>query len=518
MKFQSPKRFLALISAMTVVASGLIFGQSSPSYAAACGAGTRPTLGNGDSGDPWRISSPENLLWVSWASSAANTGSGPTRAEALADNYLQVADIDLADLTGADAGCDWVPIGQGSAFSGRYDGAGYTISGLRTPVSTADNQGMFGLVQQGLVSRVHLRGVVFNGDDSIGGIAGKLGGASGRITESSVTGSVSGRLYVGGLVGHLLQAASIDNSFSRASVPVSNTQNLSTGLAGGLVGYVSNDVSNDVVNSFSTGPVTPFNGSTTNLGGLIGGTPTMTVTNSFWDTETSQQTLSGGGSGKTTTEMLALTTFSNSGWAIVDGWEAYDFDSPTKKWGICSGVNDGYPFLLSSYRTNPCPVRSDGSAEGRALSPAIHLDLKANVGDQITGRPVEIAGTGLGGGSAYTLIVRSNPTTVDSGNANGMGNFSNTVRMPALPAGTHTLTLTATAPDGTSLTLFQTFTVSSSGVITAITEPLGKLGRALAATGRDSQSVMWGFGLAMALLLAGVLARVARRKMEPTQK
>lgn len=253
-------RVLALISAMTIVTSGLVVGHSSASFAAACGAGTKPTVGNGDSDSPWEISSPENLLWVSWATSSANTGTGPTRAEALADHYRQVASIDLADLTGSDAGCDWVAIGEGNSFSGSYDGGGHTIRGLQAPASDTDNVAMFSYVNEGVISHVHLRDVDFNGQYSIAGIAGQLQGLSGRVTGSSVTGSLSGVADVGGLVGIFVEGASIDNSFSRASVRVSGAEQRAP--IGGLVAFMNNRVENDVANSFSTGSVASFDGNT----------------------------------------------------------------------------------------------------------------------------------------------------------------------------------------------------------------------------------------------------------------
>ena len=39
---------------------------------------------------------------------------------------------------------------------------------------------------------------------------------------------------------------------------------------------------------------------------------------------------------------------------MINGWEAYSASAPVKTWGICAGVNDGYPFLLREYTVNPC--------------------------------------------------------------------------------------------------------------------------------------------------------------------
>jgi hypothetical protein len=59
------------------------------------------------------------------------------------------------------------------------------------------------------------------------------------------------------------------------------------------------------------------------------------VSGSFWDTQTSGQTTSSGGTGMTTAEMKTLSTFTSAGWNFVEIW------------GI--GENQTYPYL----RTEP---------------------------------------------------------------------------------------------------------------------------------------------------------------------
>ena len=78
------------------------------------------------------------------------------------------------------------------------------------------------------------------------------------------------------------------------------------------------------------------NGSSTYIGGLVGfdSYSYAIVSNSFWDTETSGQLSSNGGTGKTTNEMKIQSTFVDSGW---------DFRST---WLICNTVNNGYPALF----------------------------------------------------------------------------------------------------------------------------------------------------------------------------
>jgi outer membrane protein OmpA-like peptidoglycan-associated protein len=60
-------------------------------------------------------------------------------------------------------------------------------------------------------------------------------------------------------------------------------------------------------------------------------------------------------------------------WAIVQGWEAYNFVTPSKRWGICSGVNDGYPFLLWEYATDPCPATPPPSNSGSGSSGSVYV-------------------------------------------------------------------------------------------------------------------------------------------------
>jgi len=69
-----------------------------------------------------------------------------------------------------------------------------------------------------------------------------------------------------------------------------------------------------------------------------------TVSNSFWDTQTSGQATSGGatGTGKTTAEMRSIATFSSAGWNIIEVANPGARD-PSKPWNIVNGVT--YPFL-----------------------------------------------------------------------------------------------------------------------------------------------------------------------------
>ncbi|MCP4260671.1 MAG: hypothetical protein GY774_24570, partial [Planctomycetes bacterium] len=49
-----------------------------------------------------------------------------------------------------------------------------------------------------------------------------------------------------------------------------------------------------------------------------GENPDSTTENSFWDTQTSGQVTSNGGTGKTASEMQTASTFLEAGWDFVD--------------------------------------------------------------------------------------------------------------------------------------------------------------------------------------------------------
>ncbi|MBN2830353.1 MAG: T9SS type A sorting domain-containing protein, partial [Candidatus Cloacimonetes bacterium] len=81
------------------------------------------------------------------------------------------------------------------------------------------------------------------------------------------------------------------------------------------------------------------------VGGLLGSIDeTSTVAACFWDTETSGQSTSGGGTGKTTAEMLNITTYTDAEWDFVD--ETINGDDDI--WGINSLHNNGYPYLADN--------------------------------------------------------------------------------------------------------------------------------------------------------------------------
>jgi len=199
---------------------------------------------------------------------------------------LSDADGDYAALAGpaANGGLGWEPIGTSdpwAPFTGTFDGQGHTISDLYINRPETGARGLFG-VSEGDISNVGMIDVDVTGGGSYTG--GLVGHNYGTISNSYSTGSVSGNRWVGGLSGY----AAI---FFGVPLTVSN--------------------------SYSTGSV-----SGSDTGGLVSGTYGGSITSSFWDTETSGQATSAGGTGKTTAEMKTLATFSGALWDIakVEDW------------------------------------------------------------------------------------------------------------------------------------------------------------------------------------------------------
>ena len=111
-------------------------------------------------------------------------------------NITLTADIDLT-------GKNWTPIGTSfsNKYTGTFDGGGHTIKGLT--VTTNDQfVGLFGSIgYAGTVKNVMMEDVQITSNRSSGFAGGVAGYSDGTIENCSVSGSVSGTVYVDGVVG-----------------------------------------------------------------------------------------------------------------------------------------------------------------------------------------------------------------------------------------------------------------------------------------------------------------------------
>ena len=209
------------------------------------------------------------------------------------------------DLTGK----AWTPIGTDydNSYKGTFDGGGHTITGL-TFTTNDEFAGLFGwLNRAGTVKNVVMEGVQITSNQIYGGsIGGVVGYSWGTIENCSVSGSVSGTVYVGGVVGAQI-GGSITGCSSSATVKgtvdvggvagqtnssatltacyatgnVTIEINPAKNIAGGsLVGM---NAGSSLLACYATGNVTSTGSSTgyMHIGGFLGNNYT-TVTAGYW--------------------------------------------------------------------------------------------------------------------------------------------------------------------------------------------------------------------------------------------
>jgi len=205
------------------------------------------------------------------------------------DNSLRFRLTDNLDLDGE--ANFYIPY-----LAGEFDGNGHKILNLTLNSDSALQVGLFGYLAPG-----------------------------GKVTQLGVENvDVAGAYVVGGLVG--VNLGTVSNSYATGNVSDSSH-------AGGLVGVNGGLVSN----CYSTGNVRD----SFRVGGLVGlNSGGGDVTRSFWDTETSGEANSAGGTGKNTMQMKNRATFTD--WDIT---AVSDPDTPNTAymWNIVDGQT--YPFL-----------------------------------------------------------------------------------------------------------------------------------------------------------------------------
>ncbi len=303
--------------------------------------------GSGTVSDPYQVATAEHLNNVRNHMDA---------------HFIQTADIDLGVAPWNEAN-GWNPVGDsGNSFTGVYNGNGKVID--RLTINRPDASipvGLFGyalnceiknlgvtnvsIVGNGWVGSIS--GITFNGTtqncyssgnlegtENVGGLVGLNAGASGRISTSFSAANVTATTVfakVGGLVGNN-HSALIEDCYSLGNVSHTGTTESYTGF-GGFVGSNVNNAT--VVRCYSTGWVKQ-NGSIASDKGFCGVYQNGYMANNFWDMGTSGATSTAGtATGKTSTEMKALSTFTEAGWDIGDD----------KKWAIAAIKNNGYPYL-----------------------------------------------------------------------------------------------------------------------------------------------------------------------------
>ncbi|WP_163215482.1 hypothetical protein [Bacteroides sp. 519] len=161
-------------------------------------------------------------------------------------NAIQVANITLTEE-------NWTPIGNNNYYFGTYDGGGYTITGLRINRPETNNQGLFGIINYGNLTNIHLVNPSVIGAKATGALVGST--EETYIIRCSVTGgTVTGTDWVGGMAGHSDSSITV----CYASITTTGSGSCVGGLVGKNLGHIRF--------SYTTGNVTGVS----EVGSLVG--------------------------------------------------------------------------------------------------------------------------------------------------------------------------------------------------------------------------------------------------------
>lgn len=418
------------LSAILAVVLGFVHSLSAATYSG----------GSGTAADPYQIANKGDLLTL-----AATTAD-------YSKYFILVTDIDLAGeiFTAAVIAPDsTVSVSfQGTEFTGCFDGNGHSISNLHINTTSGYYIGLFGRINYGYVSNLGLVNVDITGYERVGGLCGENWGT---INHSYATGAVTGSNYAGDLCGNNLgtinlcfargtaegndyagglcgrNSGTITQSYAAVAVTESGSN------VGGLCGYNYGTISQcyatgDVAGSNNVGGLCGYNRSIivecyaagavigeSFVGGLLGYLYSGTVTDSFWDIQTSGQTTSAGGTGKTTGEMQTQSAFSDAGWDFsntdgdISGWVLSGIEYPCLIWEITSVIPDVIGMTLQEAKVTLLSMEFPVGTISYAASDIIPVG-------QVMGL-FPAAGTRISSGSMITLMVSGGPKYAGSGTA-----------------------------------------------------------------------------------------------------
>ena len=253
--------------------------------------GLPPGLGTADS--PYRISTADELAAFR---DRVNDGSEQSAHAKLMNNI---------DLNGSVTN-QWTPIGTSSSqYTGNFNGQNFKISGLYINTNT-DYQGLFGYV-----------------------------GTNGKIENLTVSGSVSGSNYVGGIAGR--NDGTVRNCYNTASVSGDST-------IGGVVGYNGDTVTN----CYNTGEVSGSDsGGSDMVGGVVGCNYLSVLNCYFLQTDTVNVDLPGIGEYNDTTNIATATAKDEAAFHSGEVAHLLQGTQPQPVWGQDLSTDDSWPTLIA---------------------------------------------------------------------------------------------------------------------------------------------------------------------------
>ena len=253
-------------------------------------------------------------------------------------------------------------ISQGSQVGGLVGLNGGNISNSNATVEVEgeyDVGGLVGKSKSGVISYSNTESQIKGDIDEVGGLVGENDGKiENAYTSSTIVADGDAGSEVGGLVGY--NTGNLSNSYATGGIDVPNNNEV-----GGLVGdndgrieksYASSEIKGDydiggLIGTVSSDGVVKYSYAVGNVsadsysGGLIGYN-SGSVSDSYWDKESTGESSSDGGTGLNTSQMQGLTAETNM--------NSFDF---TGDWSVVEGSdsdakNDSYPALKAIKRKN----------------------------------------------------------------------------------------------------------------------------------------------------------------------
>ena len=234
--------------------------------------------GKGTESDPFIVSSSDHLKQLRNLVNDESTNSSIRK-----DTYFkQYGDIDMwfaSWKSNNEAG--WLPIGSvpNDPYRGHYDGNGFKISNLYSIRANSSGIGLFGFVENAVISRVTMVSPRIEGAFAVGGIVGGIvsPGDKGYCTIISACNTTGGKVSTpdggigaGGLVGVVdMKSSILIDSCSNDATEVSGMYG-----TGGLLGAAALNSITQITNSINRASVTSTN---TGAGGLVGSADTLKI-------------------------------------------------------------------------------------------------------------------------------------------------------------------------------------------------------------------------------------------------
>ncbi|MCQ2060239.1 MAG: hypothetical protein MJY47_01455 [Fibrobacter sp.] len=270
------------------------------------GVGTAPTFIELDpNATEVEISNVEELLKFA---ELVNAGNATLNAKLTADIVVNENVLnDDGTLNEADTSkfIKWTPIGTDvNPYIGTFDGQGHTVSGLYFNNDEMSNVGFFGAVgsdgeTKGVVKNVGVVDSYFEGNFFVGGVVG-LVMENASVNAVFNTGAVSGQVNVGGVVG-VNGGGFVTNVYNTGSVSGEIED------VGGVIGLNVGEARN----VYSVGPVSGKFA----VGGVVGLNEGGNVANAYYNSEVFEGDSIGGGNGtsenvegKNSAELVAGTS------------------------------------------------------------------------------------------------------------------------------------------------------------------------------------------------------------------